>query len=198
MPSAAEPDDDHDLTRAAIDGDAEARGVLWRQHRSWLAAVLAAHAPRGLEVEDLLQETACAFVRGIAELQAPAALRAWLRTIAVHVAVSAARRQGRRREEPVERAELDLLLGSSGPAHDDGDALRAAIGQLEPDLREALLLRCVRGLSQREIAAALEVPETTVETRLARARRKLRALLADDLPLPARRRIPVSGDREWK
>lgn len=42
--------------------------------------------------------------------------------------------------------------------------------------REPLLLRCVKGMSYREIAKVLELPETTIETRIARGRRMLREL----------------------
>jgi DNA-directed RNA polymerase specialized sigma24 family protein len=45
---------------------------------------------------------------------------------------------------------------------------------------EPLLLQAGQGLSQREIAEILDVPETTVETRLARARRMLRQLVAEE------------------
>ena len=41
-------------------------------------------------------------------------------------------------------------------------------------VREPLLLRCVRGLSYQQISTILELPVTTIETRLARARRMLR------------------------
>ena len=51
--------------------------------------------------------------------------------------------------------------------------LRQAMG-LPPEYREPLLLRCVRGMSYRQIADVLDLPVTTVEPRLARARRMLR------------------------
>ena len=54
-----------------------------------------------------------------------------------------------------------------------GRILHLARG-LPSQYSEPLLLRAVRGLSQREIAETLQLPETTVETRLARARRMLR------------------------
>ncbi|MEO0630677.1 MAG: sigma factor-like helix-turn-helix DNA-binding protein, partial [Planctomycetota bacterium] len=42
--------------------------------------------------------------------------------------------------------------------------------------RECVLLRCVRGMSHAQIAAVTGMPETTVETRIARGRRKLKEL----------------------
>jgi RNA polymerase sigma-70 factor (ECF subfamily) len=45
---------------------------------------------------------------------------------------------------------------------------------LDEGYREPLLLRCVQELSYREIGEILGLPETTVETRIARGRRMLR------------------------
>ena len=49
------------------------------------------------------------------------------------------------------------------------------------------MLRAVEGLSQRSIAARLEVPVTTVETRLAKARRRLREVLDRDGIIPMKK-----------
>jgi RNA polymerase sigma-70 factor (ECF subfamily) len=56
--------------------------------------------------------------------------------------------------------------------------VRQAIDQLPNNLREVLILRGVDEVSQAETAAILQVSEKTVETRLYRARTKLRELLA--------------------
>ena len=53
------------------------------------------------------------------------------------------------------------------------DRLRAAIAQLAPEFREALVLREFEGLAYKEIAAILRVPIGTVMSRLARARQRL-------------------------
>ena len=42
--------------------------------------------------------------------------------------------------------------------------------------REPLILKCVRGMSYRQIGAMMGLPETTIETRIARGRRMLREL----------------------
>ncbi|MFK7741743.1 MAG: RNA polymerase sigma factor [Planctomycetota bacterium] len=55
----------------------------------------------------------------------------------------------------------------------------ASVAKLPRPFREPLLLRALDGMSQRQIAAALELPETTVETRIARARRLLRDAMAE-------------------
>ena len=57
------------------------------------------------------------------------------------------------------------------------DAIDRALATLSPDLRLVITLRDVEGLDYREIAAALGVPIGTVESRLFRARQRLRPLL---------------------
>jgi RNA polymerase sigma factor (sigma-70 family) len=173
--------------------------ALWHEHRRWVAAVLLAHKPREAELEDLLQEVAMIFVTRVHELRDPGALRPWLRAVAVNVARMDGRRANLRRQvlRPLqdEHAELadparDRRLRADEARADAQAALQAA-QSLPEEFREPLLLRCLRGLSQKEIAALLSLPETTVETRLARARRLLRDKLA---PRPSDAR-PASAAR---
>ena len=49
-------DENARLARAAAAGDRDALGLLWAAHRPWLIAVAMAHTPRGVEVEDVLQQ----------------------------------------------------------------------------------------------------------------------------------------------
>ena len=53
------------------------------------------------------------------------------------------------------------------------DRVRQAISQLEPEFREAIVLREIEGLSYKEIAAVLNIPMGTVMSRLSRARNLL-------------------------
>jgi RNA polymerase sigma-70 factor (ECF subfamily) len=182
---------------AAIAGERAALDALWCAHRGWVAAVLLAHAPHRTDLDDLLQDVAVAFVRGIRGLKDGRALRPWLRTIAVNTARSAARTAALRRrgdrshDQPITSA-IDPDLGAAQrlEQREQMDALLARVAELPLDLREPLLLRAVQGLSQREVADVLGVPETTVETRLARARRALRAALSPSLSEIPMRRTP--------
>ena len=152
----------------------------WREHRRWVAAVLLAHMPRHAELEDLLQDVALTLVARGHELREPAALRGWLRTVALNTARMAARRVrlpvadtagegGEQLPDPgVERRERQRDAAA------EAERALKLTRELPDPYREALLLRCVDGLSQKQIAETLGVPETTVETRLARARRMLR------------------------
>jgi RNA polymerase sigma-70 factor (ECF subfamily) len=55
----------------------------------------------------------------------------------------------------------------------------ALLSRLPAHYAEPLMLQATQGLSQRQIAELLDVPETTVETRLARGRRMLRQILQE-------------------
>jgi RNA polymerase sigma factor (sigma-70 family) len=67
--------------------------------------------------------------------------------------------------DPVERQEL-------------GRALEAALGELRPDQRAAVVLRYENGLSFDEIGTVLGVPEATARSHVHRARKELARLLA--------------------
>lgn len=160
--------------------------ALWHEHRRWVAAVLLAHKPREADLEDLLQEVAMTFVSRVHELRDPGALRGWLRSVALNAARMDARRVRLRRvtQRPLDAGDHDLPDPAvvrdrrAAEARAEAQAALDAARDLPEDLREPLLLRCLRGQSQKQIAATLGVPETTVETRLARARRLLRERLA--------------------
>jgi RNA polymerase sigma-70 factor (ECF subfamily) len=160
-------------------------------HRGWVARVVRTHGPRDGQVEDLGQEVAVRFVRSIAELGEPEAFAGWLRTIAVNVARSAGRQ---RRQLPsaieVDGEIPDVVLDTRRNDRERLDTALHVIDSLEPELREALLLKSLHEFSQNDIARALGVAVTTVESRLARARRALRNALAaldqDSQQRPAR------------
>lgn len=172
-------------TRRALAGDRAALDLIWRSHRRWLAAILLVHRPRGVELEDLLQDVAVQLVEKISELRDPGALRPWLRRIAVNAARGAARREKLRAPRAKigstdDGATLDLADPTSDQAmiteeaRSDLQLVMRELESLPPDYAEPLMLRSLGGFSQRRVADILGVPVTTVETRLARARRMLR------------------------
>lgn len=169
------------LFARAAEGDREAITEVWHANRRWIAAVLAAHAPRGADIDDLLQEVAATLVAKCRHIRDAASLRGWLRV----VAVNAARMAGR--SGAIERRSLRMFAGERGrqPAGMDHAAAQEAretlglIERLPPLYAEPLMLQATQGLTQRQIAELLDVPETTVETRLARGRRMLRQLVSE-------------------
>jgi RNA polymerase sigma-70 factor (ECF subfamily) len=102
---------------------------------------------------------------------------AWLHRIAINVAYSHLR-QGRMREV----GELVRRLGRPGPSQDpgqlvEGSDLFRALRKLPPDQAAAVVLRHHHGYTNREIAFALGAPESTIASRLAKAKERLRAEL---------------------
>ncbi len=108
--------------------------------------------------------------------------RAWLLAIVRNAALTHLRRLGRRRlDQPLEQAEP-----VASPDDDPEVALmraagrqevRRAVDQLAPEFREVILLREMQGLSYREMAERIGVPQGTIMSRLARAREQLRRAL---------------------
>ena len=183
---------------AAMRGSADALRDLWHQHRRWIAGVLLAHKPRDVDLEDLLQDVALSMVKRIGDLRDPAAVRPWLRQVALNVARASGRRQQvrtpERRSLRLHTSELADALpapaGGDGASSLDnpsqeGARLLALARRLPEGYAEPLILRCVRGMSYREIGRVLELPETTVETRIARARRMVREMISAPTPTPS-------------
>ncbi len=204
LPQPPPPSQPHALAAAATSGDRPALATLWRDHRRFVAAILLSHGASTPDLDDLLQDVAVTLCRQIHTLRDPARFLPWLRAVAINTATTAARRDHRARRalRPLTPHDLDrpdLRAGDAILA--DGRRVLEIALRLHPDYREPFLLRCIQGFSQRQIAEALEMNETTVETRLVRARRMLRRELsgARDDDLDARERAelrsPLTGTR---
>ena len=171
---------------AAIAGDAQAIRRVWNDNRRWVAAVLLAHKPRWADLDDLLQEVAVALVRKVSEVRDPAALKPWLRTVAMNAALASAR-SGRKRARDTGIEDDNTYMGRSirpevdSEEREEGRRLMALAERLPDGYREPLLLKALHDLSYREIGAILGLPETTIETRIARGRRMLRELASQNV-----------------
>lgn len=163
---------------AARRGDQDALRAVWRAHRAWVAAIVLAHKPREAELEDLLQTVALTMVRRIGDVRDERAFRPWLRTVAINTARAAGRKQTIERRARLRLASRGEEESADPAAGQDGRSILDLARQLPDGYREPLLLRCVKGMSYREISNVLELPETTIETRIARGRRMLRELAA--------------------
>src|SRR5487761_456970 len=98
---------------------------------------------------------------------------AWLHRIAINVAYSHLRQKRMR-----EVGELVRRLGRPGPGRDpaeiaEGGDLFRALRKLPPDQAAAVVLRHHHGYTNREIAFALRAPESTIASRLAKAKERL-------------------------
>jgi RNA polymerase sigma-70 factor (ECF subfamily) len=153
-----------------------------------VAAVLVGPA----EAEDAVQEACVRAWQGWGNLRDREALRAWLLRITVNVCRNwLSGRFGTRRNRTAsldgELARQLALPGSDPGSSDHARALdlHQALARLEEDLRVVVVLRYFAGLDASEIGAALEVPPSTVRTRLRRALAQLRDRLQADASLSA-------------
>lgn len=139
---------------------------------------------RGL-AEDLAQET---FVKAFEKLSAfdtTRRLSSWLFRIAHNTAIDALRRS-RSPAGAIDDAELEGAASGRNavPPQPDpveqkalGRALDAALAQLRPEYRAAIMLRYEEGLPFDEVGQVLGVPEVTARTYVHRARKQLARLL---------------------
>ena len=139
------------------------------------------------DAEDVVQETFLGAYQGLAAFEGRSSIRTWLTRILVH---KAARRRRSERVRSAAQAEAKLsaaaeaLLRGTAPATPaTASEIRMDVLQvmqaLQPEHREVVVLRELEGLSYREIAQVLDIPEGTVESRLFRAREALKAHLKD-------------------
>ena len=127
--------------------------------------------------EDCTQETFERAYRNWASWRPDAPVEAWLHRIAINVAIS-----DRRHQKLREAGEMVRRLGRPAPPPDpstlaERSDLVRAMKKLPTKQAAALVLRHYHGYSNREIAAALGVPEQTIASRLAAARKQLQAVL---------------------
>lgn len=104
----------------------------------------------------------------------PGLERAWIMRIVINESIAILRR--RRRTIPVD----DFPCASASIDAPDS-ALQEAIDSLPDSLRIPLLLKYMEGMTEKEVAAALRIPLSSVKNRLFRARRKLQKLLNEEV-----------------
>ncbi|MFD5086175.1 RNA polymerase sigma factor [Kitasatospora sp. NPDC058201] len=176
-----ELDEEHLLRRVAR-GDRAAFEELYRRTSPWLAVRLNRRCTDQQIVAEVMQETYLAVWRAagsFAGSRTGGTAVGWLWTIAARRLVDAFRRRAHHAEPPpaaaphpvAPAAEEEALVATVGG--DVGDALR----RLAPELREVLQAMVLDGLSVRETAVVLGLPEGTVKTRARRARIAMREAL---------------------
>ena len=135
--------------------------------------------------EDAVQETFIKVMKSLHSYRGDGPLAGWLYRIGYRETIAIARR---RRDQPMDS---DLLSRQIEPSRDSvektvvelelADRLDKAISALTDPLRGAFVLRDIEGLSTAEVAEALEISESAVKMRLARAREALRIELQEYL-----------------
>lgn len=198
--------DERDQIAAAIRGERDALRAVWEHNRRWVAAVVLANKPAWADVEDILQDVAATLVKKIGTLRDEAMFKPWLRTVAANAARAASRDLSHRRRSipfhaPGEGDPMEQRSGSAPAAVEElaaqdmrqhGQRLLELATSLPEGYREPLLMRCVHGMTYRQIGEVLALPETTIETRIARGRRMLRDL-AGEQKQPRELAPPASG-----
>ena len=161
------------MQRAALE-------AIWAENRRWIASVILAHKPAWEELDDLLQEVAMTLVRKGHTIRSEDCVRSWLRTVAINAARGAARSGNRR---PTVSTEDRALPPAQSLADqeiiEETDRTLECLSDLPESYREPLMMRALQGMSSRSIAEVMNISEATVDTRVARARRMLRSMLAE-------------------
>lgn len=176
---------DQDLIAAAQSGETTALDAFIRRNQGWVRHVVYSTLGEPSLVDDVVQHVWANVVQQIGSLVNVERWRSWLFRLARNAAIDAGlkrSREGRRRRsivggDPVasERTDPARSLIASEQYH----RMLEAIHGLPEIYREPFVLKHLEDWSYAEIADAMSIPVDTVETRLVRARRLLRAALAD-------------------
>lgn len=170
-------DGDDALLRAVAQGDRQALEALYRRHAPWLVLRLSRRCADPGLVEEVVQDTFVAVWRGAGRYRGTGEVAAWIWGIGIRRLIDRLRRQPAIVLRPssdaiVVSAEDEVLVGV-----EHGD-LGTALGRLSPELRAVVQATVLDGLTTKEAATLLGIPQGTVKTRAARARRELREALA--------------------
>lgn len=174
MTVRAEADDT--LLAAVATGDRHALAELYRRHGPWLMLRLSRRCADPGIVEEVVQDTFVAVWRGATRYRASGEVAAWIWGIGIRRLISRLRQRPAGMARPYTdamtvSAEDEVLVGV-----EHGD-LGTALGRLSPELRAVIQATVLDGLTTKEAAILLGIPQGTVKTRAARARRELRVAL---------------------
>lgn len=180
--NARDGDDDDTLIADALSGDNGAFSALMGRHKEPLYRFVRRYVGDADESFDLVQETFVAGWSALTSFERGRSFPVWLRRIALNKCRDWSRRRHVRRfffgASPLEAADKTPVAPT-----DDGlhlarlAALDAAIAALPATLKEPLLLTVFDGMSHAEAAAILGVSAKAVETRVYRAKQRLRDAL---------------------
>lgn len=193
---------DQQLVERAQAGDLHAFDVLVTKYQRKLARLLSRFIRDAAEVEDVAQEAFLKAYRALPSFRGDSAFYTWLYRIGINTAKNYLVAQDRRAPTTTEvEAEEAEGFEDAGQLRDINtpesilqskqvaDTIDAAMAQLPDELRNAILLREIDGLSYEEIAEAMSCPIGTVRSRIFRAREAV----ADKLrPL-----LETATDRRW-
>jgi RNA polymerase sigma-70 factor (ECF subfamily) len=203
---------DPDLLAAHRAGDPDAFGVLFTRHRDRLWAVALRTTGNPEDAADALQEAMISAFRRADSFRGDALVTTWLHRIVVNASLDRLRRNKVRAAQPLpddleEYAGRGAVLAAdeaTGPEAqavltDRRSAVLAALAQLPPDQKAAIVLVDLEGFPVEEVSRMLDCPTGTVKSRCARGRARLAALLGesgitgtDEASAPSDRGDPVA------
>lgn len=180
---------DEEAVARVLGGDTEAFAVLVRRYQGVVYRLLTRLAGSTPDAEDLAQEVFLNAYRRLPQLRTPGAFRCWLLRAARNRAIDYVR-SARPSCTAAPRGGCECRENRVAPAGEPDPAqeavlreevavVREAVARLPLADREVIHLKYVEDLGVPEIARVLGLPRRTVETRLYRARRRLRVLLEE-------------------
>ena len=193
---------DQELVERAQRGDKQAFGLLVEKYQRKLARLLSRFVRDSAEVEDVTQEAFIKAYRALPKFRGDSAFYTWLYRIGINTAKNYLMAAGRRAptstgvdsEEAESLAEGEQLRDINTPeslilSREIGDTVNATMEALPEELRTAIQLREIEGMSYEDIAQIMNCPIGTVRSRIFRAREAIAEQLK---PL-----LDTGDDRRW-
>ncbi len=185
---------DEELVARVQRGDKKAFDLLVLKYQQKLAGLVSRYLRDPNETLDVVQEAFLKAYRALPSFRGESAFYTWLYRIAINTAKNHLVAQGRRPPgddvdvEVAAQTDAGVRLRELGTpeshllTEEIAQTVHAALEDLPDDLRTAIVLREIEGLSYEEIANAMECPIGTVRSRIFRAReaidKRLQPLLA--------------------
>ncbi len=170
------------LVRACLQGDEAAWETMVQSQSKCIFNLCLRFARRRDEAEDLTQEIFVRIYRSLRSFRSDTgSFQCWVLSVARNLIIDHYRKE-RRYQTPIGSEEMETMhledhkTPSPSRAFERVEALRMlsrALGGLSPDLREAVILRDLEGMSYQQVAETTGVSEGTVKSRLFRARLRL-------------------------
>jgi RNA polymerase sigma-70 factor (ECF subfamily) len=184
---------DQELVRRAQSGDRRAFDLLVLKYQQKVASLIGRYIRDQAEIMDVTQDAFLKAYRALSGFRGDSAFYTWLYRIAVNTVKNHLVAQGRRPPGDDVEAELAEQMDLGGRLRETATperhlltdeiarTVQAALDALPDDLRTAIVLRELEGMSYEEIANAMDCPIGTVRSRIFRAReaidKRLRPLL---------------------